>query len=205
MVDGAAELGRCTAHAETDARAAFLYTPMDDLMRDAFGPPDSAEELTPDEWAMPSLVPPPDLSAFRTKKGTKGLLKHLTAAEVASLFLPEMHDDEWVSLSSDDEWVMVPSPRRSRSAAAATTERADLASSMLQLENIQHRLDALQLEIYWYCADLMRPLAKTASEELQEQFIAGGEEYDRHEAARFHRWVENARRAHLRRARSGSV
>jgi len=73
---------------------------------------------------------------------------------------------------------------------------------MLQLENIQHRLDALQLEIYWYCADLMRPLAKTASEELQEQFIAGGEEYDRHEAARFHRWVENARRAHLRRARS---
>ncbi len=188
------------AAAETDARAAFLYTPMDDLMRDAFGPPDSAEELTPDEWAMPSLVPPPDLSAFRTKKGTKGLLKHLTAAEVASLFLPEMHDDEWVSLSSDDEWVMVPSPRRSRSAAAATTERADLASSMLQLQNIQHRLDALQLEIYWYG---VAPLgAKTTSEELLQQFSAGGEDYDRHEAARFHRWVENARRAHLRRERS---
>ena len=188
------------AAAETDARAAFLYTPMDDLMRDAFGPPDSAEELTPDEWDMPSLVPPPDLSAFRTKKGTKGLLKHLTAAEVASLFLPEMHDDEWVSLSSDDEWVMVPSPRRSRSAAAATTERADLASSMLQLENIQHRLDALQLEIYWYG---VAPLgAKTTSEELLQQFSAGGDEFDRHEAARFHRWVENARRAHLRRERS---
>ena len=158
--------------AETDARAAFLYTPMDDLMRDAFGPPDSAEELTPDEWAMPSLVP------------------------------GEMHDDEWVSLPStdDDEWVMVPSPRRSRSAAAATTERADLASSMLQLENIQHRLDALQLEIYWYG---VAPLgAKSTSEELLEQFSAGGEDYDRHEAARFHRWVENARRAHLRRARS---
>ena len=110
------------AAAETDARAAFLYTPMDDLMRDAFGPPDSAEELTPEMWNMPSLVP------------------------------SEMHDDEWVSLPStdDDEWVMVPSPRRSRSAAAATTERADLASSMLQLQNIQHRLDALQLEIYWY-------------------------------------------------------
>ena len=29
------------AAAETDARAAFLYTPMDDLMRDAFGPPAS--------------------------------------------------------------------------------------------------------------------------------------------------------------------
>ena len=43
--------------AETDARAAFLYTPMDDLMRDAFGPPDSAEELTPEMWNMPSLVP----------------------------------------------------------------------------------------------------------------------------------------------------
>ena len=159
------------AAAETDARAAFLYTPMDDLMRDAFGPPDSAEELTPEMWNMPSLVP------------------------------SEMHDDEWVSLPStdDDEWVMVPSPRRSRSAAAATTERADLASSMLQLENIQHRLDALQLEIYWYG---VAPLgAKSTSEELLEQFSAGGDEYDRHEAARFHRWVENARRAHMRRAR----
>ena len=166
--------------AETDARAAFLYTPMDDLMRDAFGPPDDevpAEmHVHDDEWVMPSLVP------------------------------SEMHDDagddEWVSLPStdDDEWVMVPSPRRSRSAAAATTERADLASSMLQLENIQHRLDALQLEIYWYG---VAPLgAKTTSEELLEQFSAGGDEFDRHEAARFHRWVENARRAHLRRERS---
>ena len=160
--------------AETDARAAFLYTPMDDLMRDAFGPPDDEvpAEMHDDEWAMPSLVP------------------------------TDMHDDEWVSLPStdDDEWVMVPSPRRSRSAAAATTERADLASSMLQLENIQHRLDALQLEIYWYG---VAPLgAKSTSEELLEQFSAGGEDYDRHEAARFHRWVENARRAHLRRERS---
>ena len=71
---------------------------------------------------------------------------------------------------------------------------------MLQLENIQHRLDALQLEIYWYG---VAPLgAKSTSEELLEQFSAGGDEFDRHEAARFHRWVENARRAHLRRARS---
>ena len=157
-----------------DARTAYLYTPMDDLMRDAFGPPDDEvpAEMHDDEWAMPSLVP------------------------------TDMHDDEWVSLRStdDDEWIMVPSPRRSRSAAAATTERADLASSMLQLENIQHRLDALQLEIYWYG---VAPLgAKTTSEELLEQFSAGGEDYDRHEAARFHRWVENARRAHIRRERS---
>ena len=123
-----------------------------------------------------------------------------------SLVPSEMHDDEWVSLPStdDDEWVMVPSPRRSRSAAAATTERADLASSMLQLENIQHRLDALQLEIYWYG---VAPLGtkRTSEELLQEQFFAGGEAYDRQEAARFHRWVESARRAHLRRARSGRV
>ena len=160
-------------------------------MRDAFGPPDDARAAflyTPMDDLMRDAFGPPD-------------------DEVPA----DVHDDEWVMPSlvpsdmHDDEWVMVPSPRRSRSAAAATTERADLASSMLQLENIQHRLDALQLEIYWYCADLMRPLAKTASEELQEQFVAGGEEYDRHEAARFHRWVENARRAHMRRALSGSV
>ena len=155
----------------TDARAALPLHPMDDLMRDAFGPPDLAEELTPDEWAMPSLVP------------------------------SEMHDDEWsvcpLQTTMSGSWCRA----APLTLGGGSDDRAaDLASSMLQLENIQHRLDALQLEIYWYG---VAPLgAKTTSEELLEQFSAGGDEYDRHEAARFHRWVENARRAHLRRERS---
>ena len=38
---------------------------------------------------VPNLQqPPPDLSGLRTSKATKGLLKHLAAAEVAGLFLP---------------------------------------------------------------------------------------------------------------------
>ena len=38
---------------------------------------------------VPNLQqPPPDLSGLRTSKATKGLLKHLAAAEVAGVFLP---------------------------------------------------------------------------------------------------------------------
>lgn len=38
---------------------------------------------------VPNLDQPPvDLSAFRSSKAAKGLLKHLTLAEVSGLFLP---------------------------------------------------------------------------------------------------------------------
>ena len=43
---------------------------------------------------VPNLDQPPvDLSAFRSSKAAKGLLKHLTLAELSDLFLPPSASD----------------------------------------------------------------------------------------------------------------